>query len=791
MPTIADIEQRVQVIQQEIKQYLPDITSEQAKKFAYQVIRLDLVKDYKTKYPEDFNYFELKDLFVAACKSLDYTKPYRIAIIGNTGVGKSTFNNSLVGRNLLFTRAEGKAATGTVLEIFFVEENEQEIAIVEYRNQRKIKALIKKVFQKLSEKNLINIPNWQTVIDGSPIDDNFRMNLGNLNPPNNLGSGEQTLFQQYKDTVVDIIEQYLLHGNLNSETFYLNNPEHLQQLNQLTDENSLLNNSDNPNPNRRIGLIEKVIYKIKPNTQNDNLGLEFPTNVCLVDLPGLDGSLLHDLIILDGIKDADAVIYINNPKRIDTNADLQLLSEVKSSITVNNNRDSYKGIFFILTSRDNITRDENYDSTQLPQNMRDFIDKFLPGYTQQLSNRNDEGDPYFYVSSIAAYYAKKLLRGETLSEELRQTYEQACLGLRIRNYDDYKAVLNASRMPKLIDKLKYFVLNERIDQQINNGKIALDSIMIFLVNKYTLDQEQQTRIMGNLSLDEIQTQTLLKKEKYLNELVQKFSVKEFNSLSGYQNKLSASVNEICQEIDIAIQKQMPQIWRKCVSTGRPLNNGKPELAVLAKTFLLEVQTKLWHQLGYRMVRFSEQLVQEYRNSLQQENLVRTITRECYETVQYQELENKLNHWIEKQMAFKLKEIASRIGLVFLGRSQDDLLNDNSEILKKNKFLSIIRQLPQQEELEPEKFKPLVQEIHDHYTPIITSYCLTALINVYRYEYTVIEENLVDFIRQTFHKLLYTPNARAKDKIQGEFNQQPGWRVLAKIENKLALLKAIP
>ena len=117
-----------------------------------------------------------------------------------------------------------------------------------------------------------------------------------------------------------------------------------------------------------------------------------------------------------------------------------------------------------------------------------------------------------YVSSIAAYFAKKLLRGETLSEKLRQTYEQACLGLGIRNYDDCIAVLNATRMPKLIEKLKYFVLNERIDQQINNGKIALDSIVNFLVNKYTREQEQQTRIMGNLSLDEIQTKTLLKKE---------------------------------------------------------------------------------------------------------------------------------------------------------------------------------------------------------------------------------------------------------------------------------------
>ena len=43
-------------IEQEIKQYLPDITSGQAKNFAYQVIRLDLVKDcllYTSPSPRD------------------------------------------------------------------------------------------------------------------------------------------------------------------------------------------------------------------------------------------------------------------------------------------------------------------------------------------------------------------------------------------------------------------------------------------------------------------------------------------------------------------------------------------------------------------------------------------------------------------------------------------------------------------------------------------------------------------------------------------------------------------
>ena len=452
MANVTEIEQK----RQEIQQYISDITSEQASKYAHQVIRLDLLKKYKTKYLEDFNDFNVKDLFVAACKSLDYTKPYRIAVIGNTGVGKSTFNNSLVGRNLLFTRAEGKAATGTVLEIFFIAQDDQEIAIVKYRHQAEIKDLINKVLDKLNEKNFIRLQDLQKFINSHDLDNNFIQYLENLISKPHLSREDQNLFEQYKNTIIDIVKQYAEHGNLKDKTFYLNNPEDLHKLNQLTDENSSLN--DSLTGKRKIGLIKKVIYKIKSNVQDGNLGLHFPSNVCLVDLPGLDGSLLHNLIITEGIKDADAVIYINDPRRIDTNTDLLLLSEVKNSITLTNNKDSYKGIFFVLTSRDNITRDENYDPTQLPNNMKDFIDKFLSGYTDYLSNRDNEGNSYFYISSIAANYSQKLLRGEQLDSQLRDTYERACIGLKIRNYDDYEAVLRASRMPKLLEKLKHFVL---------------------------------------------------------------------------------------------------------------------------------------------------------------------------------------------------------------------------------------------------------------------------------------------------------------------------------------------
>ena len=93
-------------------------------------------------------------------------------------------------------------------------------------------------------------------------------------------------------------------------------------------------------------------------------------------------------------------------------------------------------------------------------------------------------------------------------------------------------------------------------------------------------------------------------------------------------------------------------------------------------------------------------------------------------------------------------------------------------------------------LASNQFQPLVKAIHEYYTPIINQYCIPALINVYRYEFTVIEENLVEFVHQTFHKLIYSPNAIVKDKIKEEFKEKSEWKSLAIIQEKLALLETI-
>lgn len=228
----------------EIKENLPDATPEQINRFSLQVTRLHQVKDYFQLYREDINDFQ--DILAQAFKALNHTTPYRIAVIGRTGKGKSTLINALLGRSLVLKKDVGKPATGAALEIFFVEESDTEMAIVTYRTEQNIRSLITEFFKDYSIGEQIN-----------QLNQGFVVHLLKLEPPQSFNQPEQKdTFLALRDTLADMVYQFVNHPNLSSETFDLSNSKHCEHLIALTNENSELNSQKSPD--RVISLIQTV-----------------------------------------------------------------------------------------------------------------------------------------------------------------------------------------------------------------------------------------------------------------------------------------------------------------------------------------------------------------------------------------------------------------------------------------------------------------------------------------------------------------------------------------------------
>jgi Dynamin family len=255
---------------EEIKKNLTDATDEQVNRFATQVERLGKIETFFKKFNDERGQFD--DLLNRARKALNYTKPYRIAVIGTIGAGKSTLINALLGRDLVLTKAIGKPATGAALEIFLdVPQRGAEKAIVTYRDGRDIGNLVKEFIDRYQ-------------LDGSSLkgklDASFASNLSRLNSNDTFSSQQQqNEFIELRKTLADIIIQYANNTSKQLKTeFSLENYGDREYLMELIDEHSFLNNENSTN--RLIGLVKTVSYHIQTDSSfGTSPSLSLPGNV--------------------------------------------------------------------------------------------------------------------------------------------------------------------------------------------------------------------------------------------------------------------------------------------------------------------------------------------------------------------------------------------------------------------------------------------------------------------------------------------------------------------------------
>ncbi len=727
----------------QIRRYLPNADTAQVMRFADLIRRLQNVTTFFNTHPEDKTGFE--PLLARAEKALDYKRPYRIAVIGTTGVGKSTLINALLGRKLVLVKDVGKPATGTALEIFLdLPPGGEETARVTYRTDSNVRALVGEFLSRFDIAPAA-LPD--------ALDKSYVKKLRALEPGDQLGEQTRQEFEGLRDSLADIVDQFLAVNPKTLLTEYkLSNPRHVEDLMALTDENSALNSG----PGRCVGLVRSVAYHIKPAPNRQSLKtLHLPHNVCLVDLPGLDGSPLHDIIITEGIKEADAVIFILRPPRILNRGDAYLLNRVRKYISLDGAIDAAERVFLVLNAVDDITRDDHHTIENLPRDMRDLMDLLAPGYATRFAHRGGGQQPYFTTSAWVAFNAQNALQGGTI--ENPTTYHSKAVKFNV-DETDHPAMLSASQLPALTQSLTDFARSFRIEGQLREGRQVLDRITQSLAERYNGEIKLLTNGQGISFVKTEDARLLRERQETLTDFIVDFRLRQLDHLDELRADLQAEARRICNAIDERLRDELPRLWKRFFIADRYRPRARKYGKTMYEVFLGEVELLLWRQLAIRVQGLADLVTLSYREAFEASHIPRTIVSLGYDHPLASAAASGLEN-ITADMKASLNKLSERLALIYMlepkvGFIPPEQLADSS-LLGQNPLIKALDKIPRHRELPPEAFDKFLAAVRTHYEPAVADYSVNALLNVYQYEMLYVEDGLLSRVAELFNDLRET------------------------------------
>ena len=562
---------------------------DQAKRFAKQMECLEGLNEYFIIYPEDAAEGRYEERVKKVKRALDYRRPYRIAIVARTGVGKSTFANAVLGRDLLLARM-GEPATGTVLEIYQTADSvENEKAEVFYRSEEDIRNLI--------QKEMIDRFKLEASLP-EKLDEEFVKTIESAE-----STGEK--FQSIQECIIDIINQYIRHGEELANTtqeYNLNDPE----LNDLINENSDLNQGEN----RRIGLVKRVAYYVCPK-QDEKSTLQLPRNTCLIDLPGIDATPLHDIIIKEDVKEADTVVFMFEASRQKVESEEELMKDIRENIGIN----SSEQVFPVVNKQDQIRSSE--DADQVSKTMDDIVQALSPTEVPKRS-----GDfPFFPVCASIARLASQKIDGHQLNDEDATTYENYCKQFGIDDAQP-KSVLEETGIPEVVKALNQWAANS-IEARIEETAMHLNETVAQLMAEHdesnfesikSIEQELQDRT-------EIQIQKVISTQGTAMKLcVELFRKERLLNREELNKSLKGTVNKICDSIDKKLVADCPRLWESSLNLTSDRMTASSGFELSVRDFITNVNVKLCDLLSEELRDLAQEVAKDYSDTFEKDEV---------------------------------------------------------------------------------------------------------------------------------------------------------------------------
>ena len=752
---------------QAIESHLPETVPSQINRFVQQYLRLERLKTFLATPTAREGCESLLD---KAGRALSYQRPYRIALVGRTGVGKTQVLNTLVGRPLLASR-QGQPVTGTVTEIFQDAAEGEERAVIQYRDMENICKLIQ---QELIERFGVTDADL-TMPD--ELSGEFATRLREIEPP--LGNDPER-FKNVQIALANVVDQYLRFKDEDLPTeFALADKDACAELDSLITENSERNQVDGT---RIVGLVRSVAYYIHGDVhQEDVPELQLPRNTCLVDLPGISGAPLHDIIITEGIQDADAVVFIVNPKRVGQSDEKVLVGRIREAISLNGELDTADQIFLVLNAIDESAVDpERMDRAPMMELASElYLD------AGELPNR--DGDvPYFELSALAASLARVQLQGGTLSDPRKyaaivQTLApDAVLGRAGTDVEiDHRAVLAGSGISRLVTALNDLA-GTRVEKQIQTADEAITKIVNHLISQYEMQVASKSSKIGGDFESHDETR-LVQRRRELEDMLLTFRNTQLRNKTDLTSELRNHANTLCDGVDEAIRENLPYLWKKNITRNTDVIRAVSSYSVQARQLVSEVEVMVWSELTFRLKFLATPLVDHYRQMFAadaiQKQLIdgsygHPLAMEAFGDNAIEALASEMQHGLEGFSERLIVAFIPEPAFGFISPGQDKRLKAKSargnlgglpgipKALTPNgpqnrekvaDLMAVVAQIPPTPYIEPSVFEPFVRAVRERYASVVLVDSVNALVNVYEYEMLKAERCLLTNLEKLFRQ----------------------------------------
>ena len=760
--TQAESHSEILVSPSEVEAFL-SCTPEQAERIVKQIDRLEGLKGYFKAYPEDNARDHYSERLAKAERALNYERPYRIAIVAKTGAGKSSFANAVLDRDLLFTRM-GRPVTGTALEISqTADSTDAEYAEVFYRSTDDIRHLIQKelcvpfdVGEGLEEKVL-----------RAKLDEDLVKAIEDVD----VGFAEQ--FPKIRGSIVDIIKQYIHHGEAQAnapEKYDLACSDQQERLDDLINENS----EQNQGESRRIGLIKKVSYHICPK-QGENSTLQLPRNACLVDLPGIDATPLHDIIIKADIREADAVVLMFEPVRLDIAGETEMIQALRENIGLNRSDQ----IFPLLNKREQIlTRsDANEVLTSMDNIVRSILQMDSPP-------KRTADFSFFPVSTGVARLASKTIEGTELTSEESDVYANFCNLLKV-DANEPSNVLRATRIPEVVDAINKLAANN-IETRIHEATVNLDSTAAQLKTEHDEGNFESVESLQQSLTEATEVgvlQEIENRETNMRAVVRVFRQKRLKNRKQLNESLKGTIQKACDSIDEKLVAGCLPLWEAALHVKENPVTASEGREIETSNFITAVNMKICDLLSEGLGGLASEVARDYRNAFKQDKVREDLLEEGTGLPGAEDTfsEEKIDGIIVKLEA-SLEQFCTRVGVAVMLDPENYFLREDEqperedeqpewdseeksvlntlkdrvtkawEALSSSNASSLVETLPRGTIPTPSEvdLKAIAAAVRACYYPLIESRVVTDLLNIYAYEmfltHKVLDQSIEKLIR---------------------------------------------